>query len=239
MRNRFPRFFSYYSSTKCSTVVPVPWLPEVTKGHLTLCARMCNRKLGFPALFRVFSDMLCSTPRPNHFTIFSHIFPIFSLFSSVFSKSFHYFLLYFPNLITIQLTFHTSSYFPSIFSISFHHSTCLSSILSISFHYSICLSSIFSISLHNCLSYFPYLFTIFFHIFYIISLFNLLFFHIFHIFSLFNLLFFHFFPIFSPFNLCFFHMLHIFFFIVSNDSFKSEFSSLHVCADFPRLILLC
>jgi hypothetical protein len=50
---------------------------------------------------------------------------------------------------------------------SYHYSTCLSSI---SFHYSTCLSSIFSISFHNCLPYFPYLFTIFFNIFYIISL---------------------------------------------------------------------
>jgi hypothetical protein len=32
----FPAFFSYYNgSTKCSTVVQVPWLPEVTKGHVT------------------------------------------------------------------------------------------------------------------------------------------------------------------------------------------------------------
>ena len=32
----FPAFFSYYSSsTKCSTVVQVPWLPEVTEGHVT------------------------------------------------------------------------------------------------------------------------------------------------------------------------------------------------------------
>ena len=41
------------------------------------------------------------------------------LFSSVFSKSFHY-----------------STYFSSIISISFHYSACLSFILSISFHYS-------------------------------------------------------------------------------------------------------
>jgi hypothetical protein len=51
MRNRFPRFFSYYSSsTKLCTVVQVPWLPEVTEGHVTpkmvpLGVRMRNRKL--------------------------------------------------------------------------------------------------------------------------------------------------------------------------------------------------
>ena len=44
-----------------------------------------------------------------------------------------------------------------------------------------------------------------FHIFHIISLFNLLFFHIFHIFSLFNLLFFHIFLIISH----FIHICHI------------------------------
>ena len=33
----FPAFFSYYSSsTKCSTVVQVPCLPEVTQGHVNL-----------------------------------------------------------------------------------------------------------------------------------------------------------------------------------------------------------
>jgi hypothetical protein len=36
---------------------------------------------------------------------FCHIFQIISLFSSIFSLSSHYFLLYFPNLFTIQLTF--------------------------------------------------------------------------------------------------------------------------------------
>jgi hypothetical protein len=30
-----PALFSYYSSTKWSTVVQVPWLPEVTEGHVT------------------------------------------------------------------------------------------------------------------------------------------------------------------------------------------------------------
>ena len=47
MRNNLPRFFSYYSS---STVVQVPGLPEVTKGHVTpfgvhLGVRMRNWKL--------------------------------------------------------------------------------------------------------------------------------------------------------------------------------------------------
>jgi hypothetical protein len=36
---------------------------------------------------------------------FFHIFHIFSQFLSVFPLSFYYFLLYFPNLFTIQLTF--------------------------------------------------------------------------------------------------------------------------------------
>ena len=46
----FPAFFSYYCSRKCNTVVQVPGLPEVTKGHVIpfgvpLCVRMRNRKL--------------------------------------------------------------------------------------------------------------------------------------------------------------------------------------------------
>ena len=45
-----------------------------------------------------------------------------------------------------------------------------------------------------------------FHIFHIISLFNLHFFYIFQIFSLFNFPFFHNFHIISPFNLLFFHI---------------------------------
>jgi hypothetical protein len=52
------------------------------------------------------------------------------------------------------------------------------------FHFSTCLSAIFSISFHNFLLYFPYLLTIFCHIFLIISHFNLLFFHNFYIISL-------------------------------------------------------
>jgi hypothetical protein len=36
---------------------------------------------------------------------FFHIFQIISLFSSIFSLSFNYFLLYFPNLFTIRLTY--------------------------------------------------------------------------------------------------------------------------------------
>jgi hypothetical protein len=49
---RYPALFSYSSSsTKCSTVVQVPWLLEVTEGHVTLKrfpwkgVRMCNQKL--------------------------------------------------------------------------------------------------------------------------------------------------------------------------------------------------
>jgi hypothetical protein len=36
---------------------------------------------------------------------FFHIFQIISLFSSIFPLSFRYFLLYFPNLFTIRLTY--------------------------------------------------------------------------------------------------------------------------------------
>ena len=50
---------------------------------------------------------------------------------------------------------------------------------------------------------------LFFHIFHIISQFNLGFLSIFHIFSLFNLAFIHIFHIISLFNLLFFRMLHI------------------------------
>ena len=42
---------------------------------------------------------------PYHFTIFFHIFQIISLITSIFSLSFQYFLLYFPNLFTIWLAF--------------------------------------------------------------------------------------------------------------------------------------
>ena len=34
-RKWIPTLFSYYSSTKCSTVVQIPGLPEVTKGQVT------------------------------------------------------------------------------------------------------------------------------------------------------------------------------------------------------------
>jgi hypothetical protein len=46
---------------------------------------------------------------------FFHIFQIISLFSSIFSLSFHYFLLDFPNLFTIRLTY--LPYFPNHFTI--------------------------------------------------------------------------------------------------------------------------
>ena len=35
VRKWIPTLFSYYSSTKCSTVVQIPGLPEVTKGQVT------------------------------------------------------------------------------------------------------------------------------------------------------------------------------------------------------------
>ena len=49
----FSSIFSYYSSsTKCSTIVHVPWLPDMTKGHVTpkgfpwKGVRMHDRKRG-------------------------------------------------------------------------------------------------------------------------------------------------------------------------------------------------
>jgi hypothetical protein len=53
---------------------------------------------------------------------FFHIFQIISLFSSIFPPSFHYFLLYFPNLFTIQnLLFVNISQIISLFNLSFFH----------------------------------------------------------------------------------------------------------------------
>jgi hypothetical protein len=46
---------------------------------------------------------------------FFHIFEIISLFSSIFSLSFTYYLLYFPNLFTIRFTY--LPYFPNHFTI--------------------------------------------------------------------------------------------------------------------------
>jgi len=48
MRNRFPRFF--LTIVVVQNVVQIPWLPEVTEGHVTpkgvpLGVRMRNRKL--------------------------------------------------------------------------------------------------------------------------------------------------------------------------------------------------
>ena len=46
-----PAFFSYYSNTKCNTVVQVPLLPEVTKGQVTpsgfhwVCAEMTSSNI--------------------------------------------------------------------------------------------------------------------------------------------------------------------------------------------------
>ena len=37
MRNRYIWYYYYSSSTKCSTVVQVPWLPELTEGHALGC----------------------------------------------------------------------------------------------------------------------------------------------------------------------------------------------------------
>ena len=38
---------------------------HMTPKGIPFGAPICNWKLGFPALFRVFSDMLCSTPCPR------------------------------------------------------------------------------------------------------------------------------------------------------------------------------
>jgi hypothetical protein len=57
-------------------------------------------------------------------------------FSPIFSKSFHYFLPYFPyHFTTFFRIFHIFSLFSSIFSISFHYLTWVSSVFFISFHY--------------------------------------------------------------------------------------------------------
>jgi hypothetical protein len=63
----------------------------------------------------------------------------------------------------IEICFHYSTYFSSVFSKSFHYSTYFSSVFSISFHYSTYLSSIFSISFHNA-TYFSSIFSISFHL---------------------------------------------------------------------------
>jgi hypothetical protein len=45
----FPAFFYYFSSsTKCNTVVPVPWLPKVTQRHVIPreCALRNHRRSG-------------------------------------------------------------------------------------------------------------------------------------------------------------------------------------------------
>ena len=55
-----PAVFSYYNS---STVVQVPWLPEVNEGHVTpkgwKGVPMHNRKLGFSALFSMCFRVCC------------------------------------------------------------------------------------------------------------------------------------------------------------------------------------
>ena len=81
---------------------------------------------------------------------FFHIFQIISLISSTFSLSFHYFLLYFPNLFTIQLTFFHNLHIFSLFNLSLFDIFPIFSLF----------SSIFFISFHNFLLYFPNLFTI-------------------------------------------------------------------------------
>jgi hypothetical protein len=72
----FPDFPAFFPTIVVQNVVQVPWLPDVTEGHVTpkgvpLGGRMRNRKLGFPPFFRVFSDMLCSAPRPRSHCVIS------------------------------------------------------------------------------------------------------------------------------------------------------------------------
>jgi hypothetical protein len=152
--------------------------------------------------------------------------------SSIFSISFHNFLLYFPNLFTFRLT--CLPYFSYLFTFQLIFLPYFSYLFTIQLAFLPYCPYLFTIKL-AFLPYFPYHFTIFFCIFKILSLFNWPFLCIFHIFSLFNLLFFHIFPIFSLFNLRFFHMFYIFYslflMILSNQNFL-----LSVFANFPRLI---
>ena len=66
----FPRVF--FLTIVVQNVVQVPWLPDVTEGHLTLkgfpwvCA-CATGSWDVSLFFRVFSDMLCSTLRPRFF----------------------------------------------------------------------------------------------------------------------------------------------------------------------------
>jgi len=67
MRNRYILYYYYSSSTKCSTVVQVPRLPEVTEGHVTtkvvpLGVRMRNRKLRNIRFSGSFSPEVTSSP---------------------------------------------------------------------------------------------------------------------------------------------------------------------------------
>ena len=45
MHNRYILYYYYRSSTKCSTVVQVPWVPEATPKGVPLGVHMCNQKL--------------------------------------------------------------------------------------------------------------------------------------------------------------------------------------------------
>ena len=84
------RLFSYYSS-KCNTVIQVPWLPEVTEGHVT--------PLGFP---RVCACATCtiSTPIVGPFVRKWRVF--FSYFFFFSSHFFHLFPFFFYMSITIS-----------------------------------------------------------------------------------------------------------------------------------------
>jgi len=67
MYNRYILYYYYSRSTKCSTVVQVPWLPEVTEGHMTakgfpLGVRMRNRKLRNIRPSGAFSPEVTSSP---------------------------------------------------------------------------------------------------------------------------------------------------------------------------------
>jgi hypothetical protein len=94
---------------------------------------------------------------PHHFTIFFCISQIFSLFSSVFSKPYHY------STCLSSMFFHIFS----LFSLSFFRVVHIFSLFNLSFFHIVHILSLFDLP--------------FSHIFHIIWHFNLLFFHIFQL----------------------------------------------------------
>ena len=84
------RLFSYYSS-KCNTVIQVPWLPEVTEGHVT--------PLGFPrvcacatcTISAPYSGPFCPEMTGFFFILFFLFFSFFPFISLFFLYEYYYF----------------------------------------------------------------------------------------------------------------------------------------------------